>query len=45
MCNLYVPPAYERLGKPNLRQLWGAYVAPLKPGPSMKPAGDLEVGQ
>ena len=45
MCNLYVPPAYERLGKPNLKQLWGAYVAPLKPGPYFKPGDALEVGQ
>jgi putative SOS response-associated peptidase YedK len=45
MCNLYVPPAYERLGKPNPRQLWGSYVAPLKPGPYLKPRDTLEVGQ
>jgi putative SOS response-associated peptidase YedK len=45
MCNLYVPPAYERLGKPNPRKLWGAYVAPLKPGPYLKPRDVLEVGQ
>lgn len=44
MCNLYVPPDYERLGKPNLKHLWGPYVAPLKPGPYLK-AGDVTVGQ
>lgn len=45
MCNLYVPPTFERLGKPNLKRLWGAYVAPLKPGPYFKANDVLEVGQ
>ncbi|WP_068835256.1 SOS response-associated peptidase family protein [Polaromonas jejuensis] len=44
MCNLYVPPGYERLGKVNLKGLYGGYVAPLKPGPYFKP-GDALVGQ
>jgi putative SOS response-associated peptidase YedK len=45
MCNLYVPPSYERLGKPNMKGLWGSYVAPLKPGPYMRGNGDITVGQ
>lgn len=44
MCNLYVPPGHERLGKVNLKGLYGGYVAPLKPGPYFK-AGDVTVGQ
>lgn len=39
MCNLYVPPDWERLPAPNLRGLYGSYVAPLKPGPYLTPAG------
>lgn len=45
MCNLYVPPDYQRLGKPNMKGLWGSYVAPLKPGPYMRGNGDITVGQ
>lgn len=45
MCNLYVPPSYERLGKPNMKGLWGSYVAPLKPGPYLRGNGDITVGQ
>lgn len=44
MCNLYVPPNYERLGKINLKGTFGSYVAPLKPGPYFK-GGDVVVGQ
>lgn len=44
MCNLYVPPEYQRLGKINLKGTFGAYVAPLKPGPYLK-GGDVTVGQ
>ncbi len=44
MCNVYAPPSPERLGRPNLKGLYGAYVAPLKPGPYLT-AGDVIVGQ
>jgi hypothetical protein len=44
MCNVYTPVTPDYLGKPNLKGLYGAYVAPLKQGPFLK-AKDLTVGQ
>lgn len=49
MCNLYTPPTPALFGEffafepPTLP--WGSYVAPLKPGPYLKPGGMGEVGQ
>lgn len=49
MCNLYTPPTPALFGKHlgvDLADLaWGAYVAPLKDGPYLKPDGRPEVGQ
>jgi putative SOS response-associated peptidase YedK len=49
MCNLYTPPTpplFSKLFGVELYELaWGSYVAPLKPGPYLKPAGSPEVGQ
>lgn len=49
MCNLYTPPTPQLFSKffgVDLQDLaWGSYVAPLKPGPYLKPGGRPAVGQ
>jgi putative SOS response-associated peptidase YedK len=49
MCNLYTPPTpavFSKYFGVELEDLaWGSYVAPLKPGPYIKPGGRPEVGQ